>query len=661
MVFSIFIILFIGIIAFFHYVQGFFSSTISAIITIFAAVLAVSYHETVVNSLLKGKMADYAHSMVLCMIFAVVYITLRVIFDAAVQGNVRTPSTVDKVGAGLMGLVAGIFVTGIFAIAVQMLPFDATISFMGAPRYQVEGTKPIVVPVSGGQSKDSFVYEELTDNKLSPEQFKGLLIPVDDWVLDTVYHLSDGGSLAGDRSLASVHPDYLTELFGERLGIQPGGQRVTLNINGSQNIEVNDLFTVANLPAVDGQIPELRKKPFDAKEVKPAADQRILVVRVKVHSGATSDTDELFRFSTGSVHLVGKGYDPNDHAKLVYKDFYPIGMLENGSAVLLDKPDDFLFAKSDGGFDAVFVVDDMLLTGGKGAIKVSPNVSITVKRFADLDLSGMDVSESLTSDASTNLVRTSLLINDRLKGKLPPPAPTVAAPVAKTSAQSVTPANSGSNSGNAPPNPGGPAQGIPSQGTPAVVAPPQPQPGKEIAADISGYAGNGFRAPGSVSVSTAIAGADAQDAAVAGGTVSLKESKISVAKIDPSATLSQLGAADNSYSELYCPPDRTMVQVAVHPYQLGWDWVGQFGTVKVTDANGVTYAPNGVYQLAKTGDSTGLLLRYNATSQAISVASPDGAPVGDTYFIFLIPHASDIKTFSMGGKTQDLSSPLHVQ
>src|SRR5258708_17823784 len=115
MVLSIIIILFIGVIAFFHYVQGFFSATISAMITILAAVIAVSYHENVVNLLLKGKMADVAHAMVLCMIFAVVYFGLRLIFDAAVPGNVRTPSTVDKVGAGLMGLVSGFFATGIFA------------------------------------------------------------------------------------------------------------------------------------------------------------------------------------------------------------------------------------------------------------------------------------------------------------------------------------------------------------------------------------------------------------------------------------------------------------------------------------------------------------------------------------------------------------------
>ena len=46
MIFAIIILLFLGAIAFFHYIQGFFSATISAIITVFAAVSAFSYHES---------------------------------------------------------------------------------------------------------------------------------------------------------------------------------------------------------------------------------------------------------------------------------------------------------------------------------------------------------------------------------------------------------------------------------------------------------------------------------------------------------------------------------------------------------------------------------------------------------------------------------------
>jgi len=322
MVFSILLILFIGVIAYFHFVQGFFSAAISAMITVLAAVLAVSYHETVVNLVLRGKMADDAHGMVLCMLFAVIYFGLRVLFDSAIPGNVRTPSTVDKVGAAVMGVVSGIFATGIFAIAVQMLPFDPGISFMGYSRYSIHGERDLYVPTHG-PSLDSKAYNEMDDSAMTPDKEKGLLLPVDDWVLATVYHLSDGGSLAGDRPLASIHPDYLQELFGERLGIQTGGRRVALSFPGNPTVDVAGVYSVPSLPARDGVVKELRPAtyvPLYKDVVKPAGNQRILVVRIKINAGATDDDDSLFRFSTGSIHLVGK-------VAGTYKDFYPIGTL----------------------------------------------------------------------------------------------------------------------------------------------------------------------------------------------------------------------------------------------------------------------------------------------------------------------------------------------
>ena len=446
MFFSILVILFIGIIAFFHYVQGFFSATISAIITVLAAALALGYHETVVNLLLKGKMADQAHGIVLCILFAATYIVLRVIFDAAIPGNVRTPSTVDKIGAGLMGLVAGIFCTGIFAIGVQMLPFDPSISFMDYSRFKTAGKRQQIVDMKG-QGKDSFVYEEMAGNSFQDANKQSLWIPADDLVLNTVYHLSDGGSLAGSKPLASVHPDYLEELFGERLGIQVGAKRVTLNLNGDVGVDLGGLFTwpaakpgdPVRIPCFDGVLKDMRndyqpmfplKPPAGADpkgppyveggEVTVGGDQRVLIVRIKVKPIDADEADQIFRFSMGSIHLVGKGSDGK------FKDFFPIGELTQGKAVILDKPDDFLFTKEDGGFDAVFIVDASIFGGDQNEIKLKPETSISIKRFAVLDLSGETVNPQPTFDPSIAVIRP-IILTERLVPELAklPAAPSV--------------------------------------------------------------------------------------------------------------------------------------------------------------------------------------------------------------------------------------------
>src|SRR5688500_12369491 len=105
MLFSIIVILLIGLVAYFQYLQGFFSAALSAIIAIIAAVIAVGYQETVVNLLLKGKFADQANAIALIVLFAVIYIALRFLFDKAVPGNLRFPLYVEKIGAAVSGIV----------------------------------------------------------------------------------------------------------------------------------------------------------------------------------------------------------------------------------------------------------------------------------------------------------------------------------------------------------------------------------------------------------------------------------------------------------------------------------------------------------------------------------------------------------------------------
>src|SRR5687767_11781931 len=133
MILTIIILVLVGAIAFFHYTQGLFSATLSAICTILAAVLAFSYHEVVVDMLLGGRFAGSAHAITLVVLFAVIYMVLRVMFDKMVPGNVRLPLLMDKIGGAAMGLVAGVFAGGIILIVAQYLPLMPSVA--GVARY----------------------------------------------------------------------------------------------------------------------------------------------------------------------------------------------------------------------------------------------------------------------------------------------------------------------------------------------------------------------------------------------------------------------------------------------------------------------------------------------------------------------------------------------
>src|SRR5689334_17957268 len=112
MILSIVVILFVLGVAFFHYVQGFFSATLSAIMAIVSAVLALSLQETLTEGPLAGTAPEWMPSIVLLLLFAIIYVILRTIFDKLVPGNVRMPALLEKIGGAVMGLVAAVFSVG---------------------------------------------------------------------------------------------------------------------------------------------------------------------------------------------------------------------------------------------------------------------------------------------------------------------------------------------------------------------------------------------------------------------------------------------------------------------------------------------------------------------------------------------------------------------
>jgi hypothetical protein len=400
MIFSIVILILVLAIAFFHYLQGLLSATLSAIIAIIAAALAVSYHETVVSMLLRGKFADQATAIALVVLFAAIYLLLRVAFDGMVPGNVRLPAVVDKVGGAVMGLIAGIFAMGIVAMAGQSLPFTPSIA--GYARYETVDERGAVVSsgTRGTQSRDVLVFDEMVSETFDPAYEQGLLLPVDDILLGMVSHLSDGGSLAGTEPLTTAHPNFLQELFGNRLGIQVGAKHTAQEIG-----EVAGIYTAPSFPQAQAENSSVQVMEQLQPVLKPTDDEMILVVRTIFHYN-TTDKDKLFRFSPGSIRLVANG-----------ANYFPVGTLDNAIGLKANRIDDFLIVDmtdtSDRGADLVFVVkkEDVLADGGEKSI--ADGVFLEVKRLSRQDLSGKVISTDLKPDERVSVLR---------KG---PPAPRV--------------------------------------------------------------------------------------------------------------------------------------------------------------------------------------------------------------------------------------------
>lgn len=446
MIFGIVIgVLFLAIV-FFHYLQGFFGATISAVIAIFSAVLSLSLHEQIVESYMKGKAVDIAHGMVLVGLFAVIYTLLRTIFDKAVPGNVRLPSAVEKVGGAIMGCVAATFCLGTFVIASEELPFGAAV--LG---YTTYGTSDVNAQVfDGAHTRDGFNYNELTSTQAGEfnPQDRAHMFPwvgagVDEIVANLTAHLSDGGSLS-KRPMSSVHPDFISELYGQRAGIQAGASHVaTLLPNEPEpSVEIDDVYTLPDLargvrkvdhivptvhrrgtPVIRGevQLPHLMHKGRDgAKDTPveyiklgpdpndPQAKRIWLIVRVSFGINAADQADAVVRITPGAVRLVADRIDSSGQYRS--DDYYPVGFLEKGGdgpVLLACMMDDMLFIsnnKIDGkrsGADFAFIVDkDGVFEPGTNTIK--QGVFVEVKRNFRVDLSGRAVTTTRPAHAIPN-------------------------------------------------------------------------------------------------------------------------------------------------------------------------------------------------------------------------------------------------------------------
>jgi len=399
MILSLIVLLLVLLIGYFHYTQGLFSATLSAFIAVLASVLAVGYHESLAGMLSGGQLADQALAFTLVSIFAIVYIVLRALFDKFIPGNMRMPLWVDRIGAGVMGVVAGLFVTGVIVIAAQTLPFGPTIA--GYSRYEIGANESVAVTIAGkNQQLDLEVVGKLKEDNIDAVG-SGLLIPVDDMLLGVTSLLSDGGSLAGTRPLRSVHPDYLQELFGQRVGIQLGAKRTAL----AGQVSVPGVFWRDQFPQVDAEIPQIRKRSVPSP-LKPSPDKVLLVVRA-IFSKNSSDADNFVRFSPASVRLNAGG-----------KNYFPIGTLEGGGMLVSNRIDDFLLVDlkaQDAGADFVFMVDASVAppvdASGKQTDRlVAPGTFIEIKRFARIDLSGKVAPASVELSPAVAVLRKAIVM-----------------------------------------------------------------------------------------------------------------------------------------------------------------------------------------------------------------------------------------------------------
>jgi hypothetical protein len=299
MLWTLTFLLVVGIV-FYQGLQGLFSSLIMALCTLVCVLLAFNYYEPLA-SLLYGSKPLYADAIALAALVVLPLLTVRLLVDRFIPGNVVPNIWVDRVGGGLFGIVTALLIVGTLSIAWQMLPFGR--SFMGNDFY---------------------------DNDLKPTASQCLGA---DFTLGVVKGLS-AGSMGAGEPFAKAHNDLMLELWAARnqreyvINPEDGSQRRVRRTDTStatydRNLctpncfTVQGLYDVSNEPFPDGNgtVTFASAKLWE-KDEPPAEPSQVLVLRAVVTKDAR-DGDNWWR-------LMGT------HFRLVAADgesFYPVGYL----------------------------------------------------------------------------------------------------------------------------------------------------------------------------------------------------------------------------------------------------------------------------------------------------------------------------------------------
>ena len=375
MVFNLVALLLAVVIVYWHYVQGFFTSIISAVCAALAALLALGHAEWITATFLGGRGGELAEGAILGALFVLIYGLLRFVIDKAAPDGVRVPVSAEKAGAVVAGAVVAAFTVGTVAVAAQLLPFGPGIG-MGT-RYAVEDPE-VTVLNSRRQRSDIPTQYALADGDAFERPGALLYVPFDNWLVGLTRYQSGTGALAR-TDMARVNPRPLDVAYGTRLG-NPMGGRLTVPVGVVGRDDALTLENAYRLDAPVAQVEGVTEGVADAfgrnADDTYTPSGTTIVLRV-VPTRDAADPDGSLRFAPAGVPVVADG-------QLVL----PIGTMQ-GDVLVRQRADDLLVLPlRDGGFSKLDLVYE-LPAGGVAGERLADDVLLQFKRFGRVPLDGL--------------------------------------------------------------------------------------------------------------------------------------------------------------------------------------------------------------------------------------------------------------------------------
>ena len=280
----------VGVLTFYQvFKQGLFSALIMAVLSVISSLAAFNYYELLARWVQKiGLESIGGQAISLVGLFVVCLLILRELSDRLIKGNMNFSLLIDRAGSAVFGLITALVIAGMVALGFQMLPIEAKI--LGYDRF----------------------------TNLGNLQDHGNLFPhADGLVVGLVSQVSKYG-FSGRNNFRRYHPDFLEELYMNRLVLDPASRRDA----------TQDAITLDAAWLINGGIMDY----LSSEPLSPGVGEQFVAVRLRIKAGAEKDkgardVDGNIRFVLGNVRLAGfNNQEPGAQGYSIY----PLGILKPG-------------------------------------------------------------------------------------------------------------------------------------------------------------------------------------------------------------------------------------------------------------------------------------------------------------------------------------------
>lgn len=247
--------------------------------TFVAATIAFAYFETLGLLIIKYNIiVGWAFATALILIFALTLAILNAIGGKLAPADIYFGDFYDRILRCLIAVFAGFAIAGVILTAAAMMPI---------------GKK--------------WPYERFSSTAGSTEPQKTLILNADGFITNFASWLSRG-SMSGQKSLAVFHPDFLNEIYLNRIGCNEDN----LAVAGKYAITVEAAW-----------IPQIELVSTDNQPISGASQTKPVLVRASVVNA----------FSMAQVRLVCKGSDSADNLKGSGRVVWPVGCITRQNIV----------------------------------------------------------------------------------------------------------------------------------------------------------------------------------------------------------------------------------------------------------------------------------------------------------------------------------------